>query len=155
MARPTKLTPEVQKTITDAIAIGATYQAAAEYAGIAYETFNEWMKDKRPKFVKFSEAVREANAKARVTLLARIQTSAKDGDWRAAAWILERRFSEDFKPSAKVDVTWKEVLEKNGFEAGTAFEQLVQAAYARATATDGGGRADRDTAATKGESNAD
>jgi hypothetical protein len=46
----------------------------------------------------------------------------------------------------QVDLTWKEVLESHGFEAGSAFEQLVQAAYARATAADGGGRAGGDAA---------
>jgi predicted transcriptional regulator len=43
-----------------------------------------------------------------------------------------------FAPT-KVDLTWKEALEQHGLDAGSAFEQLVQAAYARATATDGGG----------------
>jgi hypothetical protein len=43
-----------------------------------------------------------------------------------------------FAPT-KVDLTWKEALEQNGLDASSAFEQLVQAAYARAAATDGGG----------------
>ena len=43
-----------------------------------------------------------------------------------------------FAPT-KVDLTWQEVLEKNGLNPGDAFEQLVAAAYANATATDGGG----------------
>jgi hypothetical protein len=106
MARPTKLTAEVQKTITDAIAIGATYQAAAEYAGISYDTFNAWMRDERPKFRQFSEAVVAANARARINLLARIQKAAqgtenKDGDWRAAAWVLERRFGDEYGQTVK------------------------------------------------------
>jgi hypothetical protein len=61
MARPSKLTNETEKAICDAIRDGATYAAASEAAGIAYATFNEWMKDERPRFVKFSEAVQEAN----------------------------------------------------------------------------------------------
>ena len=43
-----------------------------------------------------------------------------------------------FAPT-KVDLTWQEVLEKNGLNPGDAFEQLVQAAYTRTAATDGGG----------------
>jgi hypothetical protein len=102
MARPTRLTPEVQEAVCEAIRHGATYQAAAEAAGIAYSTFNEWHKDIRPKYVKFSEAIRRANADAQLDLLAKIGNQA-DKDWRAAAWILERRFKSDF--GAAVDVT--------------------------------------------------
>ena len=42
--RPSKLTAESQKRITDAIRVGATYELAAQYGGVAYNTFNEWMK---------------------------------------------------------------------------------------------------------------
>ena len=43
MARPSKLTPEIQKRIGDNIALGLTYRLAAEAAGITYKTFNEYM----------------------------------------------------------------------------------------------------------------
>ena len=101
MGRPTKLTPEVTKTITDAIAIGATYQAAAEYAGVGYSTFLAWMVKKAKNYVAFQEAVTGANAKARISLLAAIQKPAREGDWRAAAWILERRFGDEYGPVVK------------------------------------------------------
>jgi hypothetical protein len=102
MARPTRLTPEVQEAVCEAIRHGATYQAASEAAGIAYATFNEWRKDSRLKYVKFSEAITRANADAQLNLLAKIANQS-DKDWRAAAWILERRFKNDF--GAAVDVT--------------------------------------------------
>lgn len=102
MARPTKLTPEVQETICKAIRIGATYQAAAEAAGVSYETFNEWRKGKAHRFITFSEAVDRANADAQLDLLQNIK-AAGDKDWRANAWVLEHRFKQDFGNS--VDVT--------------------------------------------------
>lgn len=102
MARPTKLTDEVEKAICDAIKEGATYAAASEAAGIAYATFNEWMKDARPRFVKFSEAVRQANGEARTELIKQIRSHGRK-DWRALAWILERRFRDEY--GANVDIT--------------------------------------------------
>ena len=102
MARPTKLTPEVQELICKAIRIGATYQAAAEAAGISYDTFNEWRKGKSSKFLRFSEAVDRANADAQLELLQKIQNFT-DKDWRAGTWILEHRFKQDYGNS--VDVT--------------------------------------------------
>jgi hypothetical protein len=44
MARPSKLTPELQQRIGDSIALGLTYSWAAESAGVTYKTFNEWLK---------------------------------------------------------------------------------------------------------------
>lgn len=102
MGRPPKLTPEVQGEIVNAIVAGATYKAAAEYAGVSYESFNLWMKRPGRMYLQFSQAVTRANARARVNLLARIQQSAKDGDWRAAAWILERRFRDEYGQSVEI-----------------------------------------------------
>lgn len=102
MARPSKLTNETEKAICDAIRDGATYAAASEAAGIAYATFNEWMKDERPRYVKFSEAVQEANGQARTELIRQIKQHGRK-DWRALAWILERRFKNEY--GAAVDVT--------------------------------------------------
>jgi hypothetical protein len=41
MARPTKLTPEIQQKIGDGVSLGLTYSLAAESAGITYQTLNE------------------------------------------------------------------------------------------------------------------
>jgi hypothetical protein len=43
MARPSKLTPELQQRIGENIALGLTYRLAAESAGITYKSFNLWM----------------------------------------------------------------------------------------------------------------
>ena len=104
MARPTKLTKEVTKAICEAIENGATYAAASEAAGIAYSTFNEWMKDKRPAYVKFSEAVSQANARFMTEGMRRIKEAGRR-DWRAVAWSLERRLPEYFGQQNKLDVT--------------------------------------------------
>ena len=43
MARPTKLTPEIQKKIGDGVSLGLTYALAANSAGITYQTLNQWV----------------------------------------------------------------------------------------------------------------
>jgi transposase len=123
--RPSKLTPELQKTITEAIVIGATYQAAAEYAGIAYDTFHEWMKDERPKFRAFSEAIRQANAQCRIRLLAKIQGA---DDWRSKAWILERRFRDEYgaqlNVKAEIEHSWRDEAKQYGLNPDAMVENL-------------------------------
>lgn len=90
--RRTKFTPDVQQRIVDAISLGATYEQAANYGGIAYQTFHVWM-DTKPEF---SEAIKAAEGKAVVMWLAKIEQAASDGNWQAAAWKLERRYPQDY-----------------------------------------------------------
>jgi DNA invertase Pin-like site-specific DNA recombinase len=58
MARPSKLTKEVQQRIGDNIALGLTYRLAAESAGVTYKTYNEWNQkgqtEKSDKYFEFS-----------------------------------------------------------------------------------------------------
>ena len=99
MGRPSKLTPETQARIVQAIEVGATYELAAQFGGIAYNTFNEWMKKgeaaKSGRFLDFYEAVKAAEGKAAIKWLALIDKAAAE-TWQAAAWKLERRYPETF-----------------------------------------------------------
>jgi predicted nucleic-acid-binding protein len=91
MARPTKYTPETVQKITQAIELGATYELACGYAGIHYDTFNEWQKNK----AEFSDAVKAAEGRAAVKWLAKIEAAAAKS-WQAAAWKLERRYPDKY-----------------------------------------------------------
>jgi hypothetical protein len=44
MARPTKLTKELQQQIGNNVALGPTYALAAASSDITYQTFNSWLK---------------------------------------------------------------------------------------------------------------
>lgn len=106
MARPTKYTPETVAKIVEAIKIGATYELAAGYAGISYETFNTWMKAKP----QFSEQVKKAEGVAAMVWLAKIEKAASEGEWQAAAWKLERRYPRQYGRN----VTQMELTGKDG-----------------------------------------
>ena len=100
MARPTKLTSEIQQKIGDGVSLGLTYALAAEAAGITYQTFNQWMQRGKNstygEYFNFYQHVTKRNADAAKELLERLNLAAKAGDTRICLWILERRFSEDF-----------------------------------------------------------
>jgi hypothetical protein len=49
VARPSKLTPTIQKRIGDNITLGLTYRLAAESAGVTYKTLNDGLKGDRLK----------------------------------------------------------------------------------------------------------
>jgi hypothetical protein len=100
MARPCKLTSELQQRIGDNIALGLTYSLAAEAAGITYKTFNLWMQrgqtEKSGKYYLFYKYIQKCNADAAKTLLKHLNAAADAGNCQICMWILERRFSDDF-----------------------------------------------------------
>jgi abortive infection bacteriophage resistance protein len=100
MARPSKLTLEIQQRIGENIALGLTYRLAAESAGLTYKTFNSWMNEGKNstsgKYYHFSQHIKKCNADGALKLLERLNEAVKAGDTRICLWILERRFSEDF-----------------------------------------------------------
>lgn len=95
MGRPSALTPEVQESVVQAIRLGATRELAAGYAGVHVGTLYAWLKKGREaksgRYHEFAEAVKGAEGRGCVELLARIHAAAREGKWQAAAWILERR----------------------------------------------------------------
>lgn len=99
MGRPSKLTPETQAAIVDAILHGCTYSDAAGAAGVDYNTFNEWRKKGEAstsgKYREFNEAIDRANAQCAANFTRIIQTAAAKGDWKAALeWLKRRRRNE-------------------------------------------------------------
>ena len=99
MARPSKLTPETIKTLTDAIGLGASYVDACGAAGISYGTFALWMQkgqeQKKGEYFDFFEAIRAEEAAATLRHLAVINNAAAKGDWKASLeWLRRRRRAE-------------------------------------------------------------
>ena len=100
MARPSKLTPDIQKRIGENIALGLTYRLAAQSVGITYKTLNEWNQrgqtEKSGKYFEFSQHIQKSNADAAKALLERLNEAVKAGNCTVCMWILSRRFHEDF-----------------------------------------------------------
>ncbi len=87
-----KRTPDRMKRIMQALELGATYEIAANAAGVSVNTLRRWMKEDED----FGDMCRESESKAAVRWLAKIEQAASAGDWHAAAWKLERRFAKDY-----------------------------------------------------------
>lgn len=108
MARPTKLTPEIQDRIVTAIRAGNYMETAAAYAGIARSTFNEWIRrgaeEQEGPFAEFAAAVEQALAAAEARDVALIGQAAQK-EWQAAAWRLERRLPERWGRKTRHEVS--------------------------------------------------
>src|SRR5215213_8049104 len=111
MARPTKLTPEVEERLVHAISVGASFKDACAHARISFQTLQNWKKRARraaeqagepggesedtDQFVEFLDRIKKAEADAAVGWLSTMNKAARR-DWKAAAWMLERRYPESY-----------------------------------------------------------
>jgi hypothetical protein len=107
--KPIPIEPYIDK-LEQAILIGATYELAAMYAGISDKTFERWRRQAetaRPgtPLALLRERLKQAEGRAAITWLAKIEKAASDGDWRAAAWKLEKRWPEVYGRRLQADLT--------------------------------------------------
>lgn len=92
--------PTRQAALLEAIEQGMPLKQAAAVAGMSYDTLNHWQKrgeneSAPPEYCQFYQLLRRSQAVAMQVHLSSICDAAKR-DWRAAAWMLERRYPEDF-----------------------------------------------------------
>ena len=111
-----------EQTLLDYIRIGTPVRKAVTASGIAEKTFYNWMsrgmaererqslvpnaKDIPTEviFLQFLQRVEQARAEAIMKKVAVIAKSGNDGDWRAAAWWLERQVPEEFGKTDKFEI---------------------------------------------------
>jgi transposase-like protein len=90
-----KLTPERTDIIVEALENGHSLTSAARMAGLHRDTLQRWMKRGRkgesPLLCHLYVTVQEALAKSEQKLVELVFNHAEK-DWRAAAWLLARRF---------------------------------------------------------------
>jgi len=86
MARITKRTDERVERILDALSNGQTRRVAAACGGVSDDTLRRWIQTDP----ELSLRVSAAESQAEMALVTCIRNAAGH-DWRAAAWLLERR----------------------------------------------------------------
>lgn len=140
MPRRSKLTPELQARICKYIEEGYTIEQSCALSGIGVSTYYRWLekgrKHKKGKYQEFWEATQTSEQIAEAKILQTILQTAKSdplknikGDWKAAAWYLERRKpkrwakTEKLQQDIKADVK-KTELQVDIEQARKYFEEL-------------------------------
>lgn len=116
MARPTKLTPQVQDVIVEALKLGLYADQAATLADISEFTYYNWIKRGEAEqaridngetpdpnetiYVEFSKAVKKASVQGQADALSRVREG--DKGWQGSAWFLERRDRQRWAQTVKV-----------------------------------------------------
>lgn len=115
MARPCKLVdqPHLTEEIAKHIELGMSYRLAAQLARVSEDSVYDWMKTGKKLFgesseeelkddpvalsrIRFYQRVKEAEALAARNALVKIQVASGNGAWQASAWLLERRYPEEY-----------------------------------------------------------
>jgi len=99
-ARQVRVEKERLAAACDNIRLGLHLTQAYELADLAPQTVSDWRKwaaKGREPYIGYIGLIEKAEAQAEQVLLAKIQRAASDGTWTAAAWILERRWSDRWK----------------------------------------------------------
>jgi transposase-like protein len=101
MPRRTKLTSQRMLVIQKALRAGSTRKAAAAVAGVGESTFYDWMRaganDEGSNLARQLVVVVEAaEGEAELRAATTINEAIDKGDWKAAAWWLERRRRQEW-----------------------------------------------------------
>lgn len=99
-----KYGPEITKEICGYLETGSNRTDSCILAGINFDTFRDWFK----KFPEFSEAIKKAEVKFKQFNVMMV-LKASEKSWQAAAWMLERKFHEEFALKAR---DWKSPNER-------------------------------------------
>jgi hypothetical protein len=91
MARPRKLDEVKQREICALISVGCDRRSAARYVGCTAETIRLTAKRDR----QFAERLDQAEMRHKFQQLQNIHQAGKTS-WRAAAWLLERKYPDQF-----------------------------------------------------------
>jgi hypothetical protein len=112
MARHPKCDEKTVAKYLEAIRLGGSRKDAALYAGIAVRTAQVWIQkgreDKaRKPYREFVRRLERAESLTKLRLTGAVHKAANDGDWKAAAWWLERRAPDEFgrTDTRKVELT--------------------------------------------------
>ena len=91
--KPTKVQSKVREDLIENLRTGMTIEAACLLAGIGRTTYYRWLDEDE----KWADECKSAVRFAEAVLLERVKQLAMDKmDWRAFAWILEKRFPDDY-----------------------------------------------------------
>lgn len=113
--KPLLLEPAVREVFLQAIKLGMSNIKACEYAMIGITTLNNWLERARQDeeaglsrdksiYVAFMTDLKKARAQMQYKHLSQIDVASYT-TWQASAWLLERRFPEEFGVKSDVNIS--------------------------------------------------
>jgi hypothetical protein len=102
-------TPERTQAIVTFLRSGSFIETAVAASGVSRSTFFVWMKRGEKahmgKFRKFYLDVRKAMADFEIAAVNSIRRAGEESSWQASAWLLERKFPDEWGKIERVEST--------------------------------------------------
>ena len=116
--KASKLTSELSSQLCKYLTLGMSPPQAAEMCGVHRNTMRYWLRrgekewlDEDSHYAAFLRDVNSATAACMRRGLLLVNQAAAD-DWKPAAWLLERRFPNQFAPKQMIEVRTQEAVEE-------------------------------------------
>lgn len=90
--RPTVVTEDKKREILAVLTAGGSRNTASDYVGVDKASLHRAVESDEA----FSQQVKKAESKAQLRHLKTIGNASDDGVWQASAWMLERKWPEQF-----------------------------------------------------------
>lgn len=98
-----KLTPELAKEAISLVKGGASNADVIAYLGVAESTFYAWLREPQNEAqAALAQGLKKAETERKLWHLQRIYKAADDGDWKASAWYLERRYPNEYARTQRI-----------------------------------------------------
>ena len=92
-----KLTRELAEEAIRLVKGGASNADVISYLGVAEGTFYAWLREpKNEAQTALAQGLKKAETERKLWHLQRIHRAAEEGDWKASAWYLERRYPNEY-----------------------------------------------------------
>ena len=109
LGRPTKLDDTILGQISALHRAGASVKTVCNIVGINQDTYYTWRRkgiaDPDSVYGPFAETIARDRDLGKMRIVAMVDKAARDGDWRAGAWLLERMFPEEFMERQRLEHT--------------------------------------------------
>ncbi len=104
--RPTKYNRNNVYRLLKYISFGCNKAEASSLIGIVYDTMNAWENE----YSDFSVAVKKAELEQKASLVLEIRRAGRE-HWQANAWLLERRYPDEFSLHHRIETRGKTLYE--------------------------------------------
>lgn len=98
-----RLTPELAEQAIQLVKGGASNQDVIAWLGIGDSTFYRWLREPKDEAQEaLAEGMKRAETERKLWHLQRIHKAAENGDWKASAWYLERRYPNEYARTQRI-----------------------------------------------------
>lgn len=98
-----KLTSEIAEESIRLVKAGASNSDVIAYIGVTETTFYRWLREPRTEPERqLSQGLKKAETERKLWHLQRIHKAAEEGDWKASAWYLERRYPNEYARTQRI-----------------------------------------------------